>query len=130
MVEEEYDDEFGGKGLLQSYAIPLVGKDSYRIRRTMSRRLCLTNDPVIEFSSDEFILGCVAKFRSEEATLVPVFQSVGTEDFDDKTMGPAGNWPVHREFAGLMFPRQGYVLFIQRQVSQPLLTAPETTATS
>lgn len=130
MVEEEYDDEFGGKGLSQSYAIPLSGKDSYRIRRSTSRNLCLTKDPVIEYSSDEFILGCVAKFRSEEPTLVPVFQSVGTEDFDDRSMGPAGNWPVHREFAGLMFPRQGYVLFIQRQVSSPPLTPTETAATS
>lgn len=116
MTEKEYVDEFGKKGLQQSYAITLKGKESYRIRRTMTRRLCISTDPVIEFSSDEFILGCTAKFRSMEPTLVPVFQSVGTGDFDDQSMGPEGIWSVHREFEGLMFPDQGYILFIQRRV--------------
>lgn len=119
MVEEEYDDEFGGKGLTQSYVIPLKGKDGYRIRRAMTRRLCITKDPVVEISSNQFILGCVTKFRSEEPTLAPVFQSVGTADFDDRSMGPDGHWLVHREYNELMFPRQGYILFIQRQISSP-----------
>jgi hypothetical protein len=112
----EYDDEFGGTGVMQKYTIPLSGKNTYKIRRATRRRLCITRDPVIEYSSQEFILGCVAKFRAESPGIVPVFQSVGTEDFDDQTMGPDGNWQVHRVFHGLMFPRQGYILFIQRQV--------------
>lgn len=87
-----------------------------RANRSVTRKLCVTKDPVTEYSSNEFILGCVVKFKSEDAGIVPVFQSVGTEDFDDRTMGPNGNWQVHREFNGLMFPRQGYILFIQRQV--------------
>jgi hypothetical protein len=113
---EEYDDEFGGKGIVQSYTYPLQGRSSYRVRRSLTRRLCLDKDPVIEYSSNQFILGCTARFRSEEPTIVPVFQSVGTPDFDDKSLGKKGTWIVDREFNDLMFPRQGYILFIQRRL--------------
>ena len=128
LIEEEYDDEFGGKGLRQSYVIPLKGRESYRIQRSATRRLRISRDPVIEYSSNEFILGCTVKFRCSDPSIVPVFQSVGTEEFDDRTMGPSGAWQIHREFSGLMFPRQGYILFIQRAVDtgipSPRLTKP------
>ena len=116
MVTEPYQDEFGGTGTKQSYAIPLRGKDQYRIRRAATRRICIANDPIVEFSSSEFILGSTVKFRSDDPRILPVFQSVGTEDFDDRAMGPMARWHVHREFEGLLFPDQGYMLFIQRQL--------------
>jgi len=116
MKTRNYVDEFGGQGTIQSYEISLSGKDVYRIRRSSTRRLCISKDPVNEYSSEEFIHGCTAKFRSTDSGILPIFQSVGTEDFDDKAMAPNGTWQVHREFGGLMFPRQGYLLFIQRQI--------------
>ena len=116
MISEPYQDEFGGMGVKQSYAISLSGKDKYRIRRSASRRVCIASDPIMEFSSNEFILGSTVKFRSTDRRILPIFQSVGTEDFDDCTMGRTANWHVHREFQGLMFPDQGYILFIQRQL--------------
>ena len=116
MHDEPYLDEFGGTGVKQSYAIPLSGKDEYRIRRSASRRVCIASDPILEFSSSEFILGSTVKFRSTDPRILPIFQSVGTEEFDDRTMGRTANWNVHREFTGLLFPDQGYMLFIQRQL--------------
>jgi hypothetical protein len=115
LKEEEYEDEFGGKGLSQSYLVPLSGQEVYKIRRHMTRRLQIDRDPVIEFSSDEFILGCTVKFRSATAEIVPVFQSVGTDKFHDKSIGRKGDLKVYRTLPSLMFPKQGYILFVQRQ---------------
>jgi hypothetical protein len=109
---ETYDDEFGGKGTRYSYSFDLQGKKRYRVRRSITRRLPLLLDPVTEYSSLEFILDTTVKFRSETSDLKPIFVSVGTDDFEDLTF-PKGHWQVHRELKGLMFPRQGYILFIQ-----------------
>jgi hypothetical protein len=58
--------------------------------------------------------------RSETNELKVVFVGVGTE-FEDKRLGPNDSWAVRNELSGLMFPNQGYILFLQREVG-PLST--------
>lgn len=116
LKQETYQDEFGRPGLKQSYALTLSGKAEYRIRRLAVRKLRIAEDPVIEYASNQFILRCEAKFKSEIPHLVPIFQPVGVGDFDDRAMGAEDNWHVSREFNGLLFPRQGYMLFVQRRL--------------
>jgi hypothetical protein len=112
LKEEEYDDEFGGKGLRLSYEIPLKGRAEYRIRRSSIRKLALSQDPVLEYVSPQFILESTVQARSESPDLNIVFVGVGL-DFEDKKTGPASYWPIDKEQGRLMFPNQGYILFLQ-----------------
>lgn len=110
LTEEEYIDDLGGKGLRVGYKIFLEGRALYKIRRGITRTVSLFHDPVFEFGSLQFILKNTVKVRSKHDDLKVTFVGVGTDAFVPLT---SSGWDVHRELDGLMFPSQGYILFIQ-----------------
>lgn len=106
---EDYTDEFGETGTRHLYSVPLSGKDTYRIHRKIKRLVSLKAEPLIEYSSRNFILDTTVKFKSSDADLRPFFVSVGTDDFADHATDGA-EWAVHKTFDSLMLPNQGYML--------------------
>jgi hypothetical protein len=113
LEEKEYDDELGGKGWHSSYNIPLAGKSEYRIRRVLTRRLCLLHDPVMEYGSLQFIGSTTVKVRCEAPELRVVFVSVGSDEFEESRLGPDDPWTIQKELKGALLPNQGYIVFIQ-----------------
>jgi hypothetical protein len=114
LQEEEYDDEFGNKGLHSYYSIKLIGKPEYKITRVLTRKICLLQDPVMEYGSPQFIVAKTVRVRSQAPeSLRAVFVSVGSDQFEDKATGPAPFWSIHKELTGPLIPNQGYIVFIQ-----------------
>jgi hypothetical protein len=112
LKEEEYTDEFGGKGKKYSYNITLSGQPEYFIRRLITRKVALSHDPVGEYTSNQFILNPTLKVRWKTDDLKVIFVGVGAE-FEDKSLGLRDNWNIRKGMTGLLFPRQGYILFTQ-----------------
>jgi len=112
--EEEYDDDFGRKGLRTHYSIKLKGNKEYAVKRRLERKICLLNDPVMEFSSPHFIAMKTVKVRSNPDELRTVFVGVGNDQFEDRAGGTGGIWSIHRELKRPLVPNQGYIIFIQR----------------
>jgi hypothetical protein len=112
LVIGQYNDEYGGNGTNHDYNIKLSGHPKYMVRRSTRRKMDISVEPFLEYSSRNFILETTVKFKSDSPDLVPIFVSVGTDDFDNHS-GKSG-WPVHRTFPSLMFPNQGYLLIVQK----------------
>lgn len=111
--DRPYTDEFGKEGREHAYQIKLTGDGIKYVQRRTRKRTCITVEPFLEYSSQNFILDTTVKFRSDAGDLAPVFVSIGTDDFDDQKLTD-GQWAVHRTFSKMMFPNQGYLMVIRQ----------------
>lgn len=99
------------------YSVNLKGKSSYGVRRVTNRIFPVMIDPFSVYTSPNFTLGASVLVECLPDDLRVKFVSLGTagnfvsrlpQDVPSSRKGD-----VDREYAGLIFPKQGYVLFFQ-----------------
>jgi hypothetical protein len=113
-VKEYGTDHLGRRTVKETYNLKLQGAGEYKINRKYSRLLDIRKDPVATFT---LIVMCMSNriiVRNGAADLFINFEQIGTpEKFNDFAPAVADGdiiKDLYKEYDGIMFPRQGYLL--------------------
>ena len=120
LKENVYEDEQGKRKIRYEYDIPLKGETEYKVCRVINKYFSLEVDPYSRYFSETFIHGSSVKVTVIPSNLNVQFLSSGTlEDYIDRGVLKGSNEQddrrqIDKEYLGLLFPKQGYVLYYYR----------------
>ena len=116
---EYFKDEQGSDCVRHSFLVELTGCDVYKVTRVLKKKVSLALDPYARVAGSKFVLNSQVKVSAVPDDIKVQFISLGTTadykdaglhpDYQDKT-----RCQVDKRFKGLLFPRQGYVLYYSR----------------
>jgi len=99
--------------LVVRYAIELRGCEKYIVRRVVKKIYSLIYNPTKGFRTRRFVKGLHVRISYPQSLQIELRESGTIEEF--KKHGVIHENHIDREYAGLLFPMQGYRLFLYLQ---------------